>query len=183
MQRRVIERAKRILYDDNVVHPVCIICPKINSRTFESKDERKLHRATEVYEKFFGKDYEKGMRAAVDRIVLNKYDPKAFAEMKEMQMSFDDKVIRHCCNHCRDCYRECTGSKNSARNEKMLDIIEKRRPLLFDFRINPFSTSHDMSRANLNFLDFLKDNPNLSPKFYDWSKEPPCESEDEISLD
>ena len=80
MQRLVIERAKRILYDDNVVHPVCIICPKINSRTFESEDERRLHRATEVYEKFFGKDYEKGMRAAVDRIVLNKYDPKAFAE-------------------------------------------------------------------------------------------------------
>ena len=149
--------------------------------SFESEDEQKLHRATEVYEKYFRKDYENKMRAAVDRIVLNKYDPKAFAELKEMQMSFDDKVIRHCCNHCRDCYRECTGSKNSARNEKMLDIIEKRRPLLFDFREIPLSTSHDMSRANLNFLSWLKNNPNISPKFYDWSKEPPCESEEEIS--
>ena len=78
MQRRVIARAKRILYDDNVVHPVCIICPKINSRTFESDDERKLHIAVELYEKFFGKDYENEMRAAVDRTVLNKYDLKAF---------------------------------------------------------------------------------------------------------
>ena len=106
MQRRVIERAKRILYDDNVVHPVCIICPKINSRTFESDDERKLYIAVELYEKFFGKDYEREMRAAVDRIVLSKYDPKAFAEMREMQISFDNKCLRlkQCCNHCRYCY-------------------------------------------------------------------------------
>ena len=123
------------------------------------------------------------MRAAVDCIVLNKYDPKAFAEMREMQMSFDDKVIRlhQCCNHCRDCYRECTGSKNLPQYEKMFDIIEKHRPLLYDFRINPLNTSHDMSRANLNFLSWLKNNPNISPKFYDWLKEPPCESEGEIS--
>ena len=93
-QRRVIERAKRILYDSCRVHPVCIICPKINSRTFESDDERKLHIAVELYEKFFGKDYEREMRAAVDCIVLSKYDPKAFAEMREMQISFDDKCLR-----------------------------------------------------------------------------------------
>ena len=70
MQRHVIERAKRILYDDNVVHPVCTICPKINSRTFKSEDERKLHRAAELYKKFFGEDYEKEIRAVVD--LLNK---------------------------------------------------------------------------------------------------------------
>ena len=75
--------------------------------------------------------------------------------------------------------------------DEMLDIVETRRPLLFDQRICPFSIDHDMSG-----------HPDIytSPDHYDWSKHIPSEyerfldneretegkaeeSEDEISLD
>ena len=136
---------------------MCIICPKINSRIFEREDERRLHTGAELYETFYGKDYEKEMRAAVDCVLLNKYDPRTF--------------LHQCCNHCRGCYHECVT--DLPRYEEMFDIIETRRPLLFDVRIDYFDVSDDMSRHPDIYMH---------PDFYDWSKEPPCEP-DAISLD
>ena len=170
-----MERAKRILYDYNRVRPKCIICPKINSRTFESEDERRLHTGVEVYENFFGIDYEKEMRAATERTVdslmlfdFDRFD-RTLVEMKEMQKSFWNKMDRllQCCDNCRDCYYECPT--DLPRYEKLFDIIETRRPLLFDVRIDYFdSVQRLVSEEDANPDDHLV---------------PPCESEDEISLD
>ena len=54
----MIAAAKEALYDDEVL-PVCIICPKINSRFFESEDERRKHTGAEMYDTFWGNDFEK----------------------------------------------------------------------------------------------------------------------------
>lgn len=89
--KRVIEQAKRALYGDSEVRPVCIICRKINSRTFKNEDERRLHTGAEVYDTFWGQDYEKEMRAAVERAVdwlmLNNFDrvSKIIFEMEDIK--------------------------------------------------------------------------------------------------
>ena len=149
-----------------------MICPKIKSRIFESEDEQRLHTGAELYETFYGEDYEKGIRAAVDHLLLNKYDNRFFFEIKEFKRSWLDKLDRpHAsCKHCDGCYNECVT--DLARMDKMLDIVGTRWPLLFDQRIDYVDQSGYMY-------------------FDDWSEEdaipedhlvPPCEP-DEISLD
>ena len=121
-----------------------------------------------MYDTFWGQDYEKEMRAAADRVILNKYDPRSLMELKEIQTTFWDEVDRRhqCCRYCRRCYNECV--RDSTRMDEMLDIVETRRPLLFDQRIDYFDSIRRLvSEEDANPEDHLV---------------PPCES-DEISLD
>ena len=73
--------------------PVCKICPIINSRTFESKYERRKHTAVEFYKTYWGEDFEKEYGAAFERLVLSDFHDGRFAdEMIEVKKSFWEKV-------------------------------------------------------------------------------------------
>ena len=86
-----------------------MICPKINSRIFKSKNERRKHTAAEFYNTYMGEDYEKEMGAAFERLVLSNFHNERFAdEMGEVKKSFWDEVNRlyTACRYCRGYYRE-----------------------------------------------------------------------------
>ena len=166
-----METARKAIIGREVL-PVCVIFPIINSRTFESEDERRKHTGAEFYNTYMGEDYEKEMMAAVERVISSKYDPRHFEEMKDIKRSYKDKVNRlyTACRYCRGCYNECV--KDLARMGELLDIIGSHWTLLYDQRIEYFQKDHDMSG-----------HPDIytSPDFYDWSKHIP--SEYELMLD
>ena len=115
-----METARKAIIGREVL-PVCEICPKINSRTFESKDERRKHTAVEFYETYLGEDYEKEM-AAVAEVALSSnysanYRSDYLSEMPKIRSSFWDKVDRlyTACKYCRRCYRECVADPTQTR--------------------------------------------------------------------
>ena len=68
---------------------VCIIFLKINSHFFESKDEQRKHTGTEMYDTFWGHDFEKKIGAVFERVYLSNFnDPRFLSEMKEIRRSF-----------------------------------------------------------------------------------------------
>ena len=121
----------------------CVVCSKINNRIFDSEKERKAHTSAEYYEFFFGKDYEKEIRAVFDRGFLNNFDG-TLGEIKEAKRYFLDKLDRsprQPCKHCRECYNECVRDSPECymdlkKFDEMLGIVATRRPLLFDVRIS-----------------------------------------------
>ena len=118
------------------------MCSKINNQIFDSEKERKAHTSAEYYEFFFGKDYEKEIRAIFDRGFLNNFNGTV-GEIKEAKRYFLDKLDRsprQPCKHCRKCYNECINDlpecyMDLTQFDEMLGIVATRRPLLFDMRI------------------------------------------------
>ena len=116
---RIRETARRAIIGDEVL-PVCEICPKINSRTFESEDERRKHTAVEFYETYLGEDYEKQRAAVAEVAVSSKYRSDYLSAMKKITNSFWDEINRlyTACKYCRQCYRECVSDPTQTRGEK-----------------------------------------------------------------
>ena len=141
--QRILDEARRAAFGFCRYRRECIVCSKINNRTFDSEKERKLHTSAEYYEVFLGEDYEKKIRAVFDRGFLKHFDG-TLEEIEEVKRSFLDRMDRfprHICNHCRECYNECvmdTPEDYHDRDqfEEMLDIVATRRPLLFDVRVD-----------------------------------------------
>ena len=196
---RIRETARRAIIGDEVL-PVCEICPKINSRTFESEDERRKHTAVEFYETYLGEDYEKQRAAVAEVAVSSKYRSDYLSAMKKITNSFWDEINRlyTACKYCRQCYRECVSDPTQTRGGEMLDIIATKRPLLFDPRV--FLQAHERHVNMLreiveeikaehpegylldgNESDELSQDGSESSLFYDWSKHVP--SEYELKLD
>ena len=121
------------------------MCSKINNQIFNREKERKAHTSAEYYDFFFGKDYEKEIRAIFDRGFLNNFDGTV-REIKEAKRYFLDKLDRsphQPCNHCRECYNECIMDiqecdMDDGQFYKMLGIVAKRRP---------YSSCHNISRT------------------------------------
>ena len=63
------------------------MCSKINNQIFDSEKERKAYTSAEYYEFFFGKDYEKEIRAVFDRGLLNNFDG-TLGEIKKSKDTF-----------------------------------------------------------------------------------------------
>ena len=116
---------------------------KINSRTFESEDERRKHTAVEFYKTYLGEDYEKQRAAVAEVAVSSKYRSDYLSAMKKITSSFWDEINRlyTACKYCRQCYRECVSDPTQTRGGEMLDIIGTERPLLFDLRV--FLQAHE----------------------------------------
>ena len=130
-----METARKAMIGDEVL-PVCKICPKINSRTFESEDERRKHTAVEFYKTYLGEDYEKEMAAVAEVAVSSNYRSDYISAMSKIKDSFWDKVDRlyTACKYCRRCYSEYDSDPTLTRQGEMLDIVGTERPLLFDPR-------------------------------------------------
>ena len=145
---RIRETARRAIIGDEVL-PVCEICPKINSRTFESEDERRKHTAVEFYKTYLGEDYEKEMAAVAEVAVSSNYRSDYISAMSKIKDSFWDKVDRlyTACKYCRRCYSEYDSDPTLTRQGEMLDIVGTERPLLFDPRV--FFQTHE---RRLNML-------------------------------
>ena len=138
------------------------MCSKIKNRVFDSEKERKAHTSAEYYDFFFGKDYEKEIRAIFDRGFLNNFNGTV-GEIKEAKRYFLDKLDgspRQPCKHCRKCYDECINHlpeccMESTQFDEMLGNVATRRPLLFDVRIGPdyyrYFKEESMSEAGSSY--------------------------------
>ena len=191
-----METARKAIIGYEVL-PVCKICPKINSRTFESEDERRKHTAVEFYKTYLGEDYEKEMAAVAEVAVSSNYRSDYLSAMPKIKNSFWDKVDRlyTACKYCRGCYRECDADPTLTRQGEMLDIIGTERPLLFDPRVfvqtgerhlNMLREIVEEIKAEGYLLDGSESDElsldgSESSLFYDWSKHIP--SEYELMLD
>ena len=184
---RIRETARRAIIGDEVL-PVCEICPKINSRTFESEDERRKHTAVEFYETYLGEDYEKQKAAVAEVAVSSNYRSDYLSAMQKITNSFWDKVDRlyTACKYCRRCYRECVADPTQTRGGEMLDIIATKRPLLFDPRV--FLQAHERHvnmlreivegyKAEGYLSDGSESDEMSQDGFNDWSKHIPSENE------
>ena len=135
-----METARKAIIGREVL-PVCKICPKINSRTFESEDERQKHTAVEFYKTYLGEDYEKEMAAVAEVHFSSNYSASyrsdCLSEIPKIRSSYWDKVDRlwTACKYCRGCYREYDADPTLTRQGEMLDIVGTERPLLFDPRV------------------------------------------------
>ena len=184
---RIRERARRAIIGREVL-PVCEICPKINSRTFESEDERRKHTAVEFYETYLGEDYEKQRAAVAEVAVSSKYRSDYLSAMQNITNSFWDEINRlyTACKYCRQCYRECVSDPTQTRGGEMLDIIATKRPLLFDPRV--FLQAHERHvnmlreivegyKAEGYLSDGSESDEMSQDGFNDWSKHIPSENE------
>ena len=170
---RVIEEAKRILYDSLIVPcPKCPVCPKIKNLTFASKKERQIRTAAAFYEFFFGVEYERMLRATVDHVLAEISNFTRWELLLHRRQYFQECSAGKGkpCDSCIECY-------NSDKDLKLLDYIAEKRTLIFDMRcdfdeLDAYSAEMKRRRLEKEGLDKLEE------------MFPPCESDDdEMSLD
>ena len=127
---RVIEEAKRILYDSLIVPcPKCPVCPKIKNLTFASEKERQIRTAAAFYECFLGVEYERMLRATVDHILAEPSNTTRWELLPYRMQYFQECSAGNGkpCDSCIECYE-------SDKDLKVLDVIAEKRTLIFDMR-------------------------------------------------
>ena len=132
-QIREAERVRRVLDEDRYAafghcRFRCAVCPKIKNLTFDSKEERKLHAGVEFYETFHGVKYERMLRDSYDKAFADPWNRTHWQLIIHRIQSHNDSVV-HYCSSCVEYWNDLD------KRQKVLDLVEERRPLIFDLRL------------------------------------------------
>ena len=129
--RRVLDEGRYAAFGRCFFRPKCVVCPKMNSRNFENEDEQRLHRAVEFYETFYGVKYERMLRDSFDRGFAEPWNMTHWQLIIHIIQSHNNSVVRFCSS-----YEECWNDLfvDLDKRPKVLDLVEERRPLIFDFK-------------------------------------------------
>ena len=130
--RRVLDEARYAAFGHcRDFRPKCVVCPKINSRNFENEDERRLHTAVEFYETFYGVKYERMLRDSFDRGFAEPWNRTHWQLIIHRIQSHNNSVVCYC-SSCEECWNDLFVDLD--KRPKVLDLVEERRPLIFDFK-------------------------------------------------